>query len=265
MESSFWYQLGLSFLVGSVWVTLSTVAADRFGSKVGGLLGGMPSTVVISLLFIGTTQSAQISSETTTVMPLAQGINGLFILAYLALAKRGLMTGLFSALLVWLLAATALVVIGEPPFWISILLWGLLVSGCFLVVEKVMDIPSHGKVGMRYTPGQILFRALFGGGVISFAVLVSKVGGPLYGGIFAIFPAMFASTLVITYRTGGVAFSRAVAKSLMVSGMFNVTLYVIVVRYLYLWVGIFRGTLLAIAISTASGYITYLFMKRSVA
>ena len=63
MDLSFWIKFGLSFLVGGVWVTLSSVAAERFGSKAGGLIGGLPSTIVVTLLFIGLTQSAERAAE----------------------------------------------------------------------------------------------------------------------------------------------------------------------------------------------------------
>ena len=89
MEISFWYKLGLSFVVGSVWVTLSTITAERYGSKIGGLIGGLPSTAVVALLFIGFTQTPLAASEATTIMPLAQGFNGLFIIVYLLLVRRG--------------------------------------------------------------------------------------------------------------------------------------------------------------------------------
>jgi hypothetical protein len=55
VDASFWLKLILSFIVGSLWVTLTTLSAERFGSKVGGLIGVLPSTVVIALLFIGFT------------------------------------------------------------------------------------------------------------------------------------------------------------------------------------------------------------------
>jgi len=38
------------------------------------MIGGLPSTVFVSLLFIGITQTPAAASETTTLMPLAQGI-----------------------------------------------------------------------------------------------------------------------------------------------------------------------------------------------
>ena len=47
-------------------------------------------------------------------------------------------------------------------------------------------------------------------------VLIAKTGGPEFGGIFAAFPAMFISTLTISYKAHGIEFSRAMVKSLMV-------------------------------------------------
>jgi uncharacterized membrane protein (GlpM family) len=261
MESTFWYKLLLSFVVGSAWVTLSTIAAERYGSKMGGLIGGLPSTAVVALLFIGLTQTPLVASEATTIMPFAQGLNGIFILVYLLLVRRGLLQGLLGALLVWFSLASVLIATGIRHFWVSVASWMLLVVSCYLAVERCMKIPSQGKVSIRCTSSQIAFRALFGGAVIAFAVFMGKLGGPLYGGIFATFPAMFLSTLVVTYRTGGAEFSRAVAKALMVSGLINVALYAMAVRYLYAWLGLTYGTGLALVFSCGTGYFTYLFMR----
>jgi hypothetical protein len=54
------------------------------------MIGGLPSTVFVSLLFIGITQTPAAASETTTLMPLAQGINGVFIVTCLLYVQRGL-------------------------------------------------------------------------------------------------------------------------------------------------------------------------------
>lgn len=261
MDSLFWYKLGLSFFVGGFWVTLSTLAAERFGSKIGGLIGGLPSTAVVTLLFIGITQTPLVASEATTVMPFTQGLNGFFIIAYILLARRGLAQGLVGALLVWFSLVSILVLTGIQNFLFFIIGWVFLVLSCYLVIEKWLKISSHEKIIVRNTSSQIIFRALFGGAVIAFAVFMGKAGGPTYGGIFATFPAMFLSTLVITYRTGGAEFSRAVAKSLFVSGIINVALYAIAVRYLYIWLGLVSGTAVALVFSFVIGYLTYLFLR----
>src|SRR4030042_924338 len=120
MDASFWFKLSLSFLAGSLWVTLTTLSAERFGSKVGGLIGGLPSTVVITLFFIGYTQTSQVASQATTVMPLAQGLNGLFIITFLVLIQHGLWRSLLGALLVWLIQSTLLFFLDIQSFMVSL-------------------------------------------------------------------------------------------------------------------------------------------------
>ena len=261
MDVAFWWKLGLSFLVGSGWVALSTVAADSFGSMIGGLIGGLPSTVVVSLLFIGFTQTPQVAAETTTLMPLTQGINGIFIIVYLVLVRRGLAAGLGGALGVWGMLAGSVAAINVHHLWVSLLGWALCSASCAWVVRRIMKIPSREALRVRCTPSQIGGRALFGGTVIAVAVWMGKLLGPAYGGIFAAFPAAFFSTLAITYRTGGADFSRAVGKAMLLSGMVNVALYAIAVRYLYPCCGLLYGTLLSLVVACVAGYVTYLCMR----
>jgi uncharacterized membrane protein (GlpM family) len=262
MDSAFFLKLALSFLVGSVWVTLSTLAAEKYGSIVGGLIGGLPSTVVVALLFIGLSQSPLAASAATTVIPLTQGFNGIFLVSYLVLTTRGLKAGLLGALAVWFVQAALLLVIGLRSFMISLAGWFVLAAGCILIVEKAMNIPSRKGIKIRHTSFQILLRALFGGAVIAFAVFMAKVGGPSFGGVFSTFPAMFLSTLIITYHDGGADFSRAVAKSLMISGEVNIVLYAVLARFLFRAWGLALGTSIALLSCLGSGYLLYLCLKR---
>ena len=261
MDTSFWIKFGLSFLVGGIWVTLSSVAAERFGSKVGGLIGGLPSTIVVTLLFIGLTQSAEQAAESAVIVPLVMGVNGLFVTVFIYLSRRGSAPALAGALLTWFCLASLLMVLNIRALWISILGWLLLGVGCFLVVEKGMKIVSQGRKATRYTAGQIAGRAALSGTVVAFAVLMSKVAGPLAGGIFATFPAVFLSNLIISYRSGGASFSSAVAKSLMVSGMITVPIYALLVWYFYPLVGLGFGTLIAFLLTAGAGFLTLQVMK----
>ncbi|HSB65357.1 MAG TPA: DUF3147 family protein [Anaerolineales bacterium] len=261
MDVSFWIKLGASFIVGSLWVTLSTLSSERFGSKVGGLIGAFPSTVVIALLFIGLTQSPQVAAQATTVMPLAQGLNGIFVLTFMILARRGMWTALISAVLVWILESSLLYVLNIHAFWISIAGWLGLFAFCYWYLEKQMKIPSQGKIEVAYSNFQIIWRALFGGSVIAAAVLMGKLGGPTLGGIFGSFPAMFLSNLMITYISGGPEFSRSVGKSLLISGTINVPLYEIEIRMLYPAIGLGYGTLTALLLTLGTTYLTFLFIK----
>ncbi len=261
MDASFWLKLGLSFLVGSLWVTLTTFSAERFGSKVGGLIGGLPSTVVIALLFIGITQSPQVAAQTTTVMPLAQGLNGLFVLTFVLLVRRGIWAGLLGALAVWIIQSTVLYLLEIRSWWVSVVGWLVLLGFCYWMLERWMLVPSKEKVKIPHPLTQLIWKALFGGAVIAWAVLMGKLGGALLGGIFSSFPAMFLSTLVITAQSAGPEFSRSVGKSLLISGLINVPVYEMLVRWLYPTTGLWYGTLLALLCAAGTGYLTFQFMK----
>jgi len=243
---------------------MTTIMAEKFGSKIGGLLGGMPSTIVVSLLFIGLTQNAEVASQATTIVPLAHGFNTFFILVFVLSIPKGLKLAVPVSLLTWFLSAILLILLNISRYWISLGGWLVFLGFAYILMEKIMRIDSHGTVAIVYSTGQILFRAIFSGSAIAFAVLMGKLGGPLFGGIFATFPAMFLTTLVITHRSGGAEFSRATAKSLLISGLINVILYTIIVRCLFLSVGLFWGTGVALLISAGTGYLTYLFMKAKI-
>lgn len=262
MDNLFWFKILLSFITGGIWITLTTVAAEKFGSKIGGLLGGLPSTIVVTLLFIGLTQNANLASQATTIVPLAHGFNTFFILTFIQTIPGGLKRAVPLSLLVWFLSAGLLILINVERYWISLGGWLIFLGMAYFLLEKRLRIHSHTTIPIRYQSGQIMFRALFSGSVIAFAVVMGKLGGPLIGGIFATFPALFLTTLIITYRSGGAGFARATAKSLLISGLFNVIIYTVVVRCLFVRVGLFSGTGIALVISIGTGYLTYLFMEK---
>ncbi len=262
MDTLFWYKLLQSFLVGSIWITASTLIAEKYGSKIGGFIGGLPSTIIIALLFIGITQSPEAAVRATTVVPLTMGINGIFTLVYLISIKRGLPIALTRAFLVWIALVGPLAWSGLDNFPLAIGGWLLLMVFYFVAVEKFAHIPAHGKVNVHYTTIQIISRGLFAGILIAFAVFMSKLAGPVLGGIFSVFPVIFTSSMVITYHSGGYKFSRAVVKTLVVSGMVNVSVYSIAVRYTYGWLGLSWGTLTAIGVSMMTAWLTFYVIRK---
>ncbi|NQV15959.1 DUF3147 family protein [bacterium] len=257
LDQTFLFKLIMSFLVGSIWVTSITVIAERFGSRIGGFIGGLPSTIVIALLFIGLSQSTQAASKAASMIPLVMGVNGVFILIYLAQIHKGLMRALVTALFFWFIANGFIVVIGLEDLLFSILGWLLILGIAYYITEHVMDIPHKGGIRVPYTIQQIVMRGIVSGVIISMAVLVSRIGGPVIGGIFSTFPVIFMSTLYITHRTGGAEFSRAVAKTLMLSGMVNVGVYAITAHYAYQYLSLAQGTILTILISSIAAIGTY--------
>ena len=262
LDQSFLIKLALSFLVGSVWITSVTVIAERFGSKVGGFIGGLPSTIVVALLFIGLSQSTETASRAAVMIPLVMGVNGFFILVYLARVHAGLVQALLTALFLWFIIIGLIVWLGVESALVSFLVWSISLAAAYYITEHVMHIAHKGGVRVPYTMQQILTRGIVSGFIISMAVLISRLTGPVIGGIFSNFPVIFMSTLFITYRTGGAEFSRAVAKTLMISGMINVGVYSFTAHFAYQHFGLVTGTLIAISASILSAFGTYRIIRK---
>jgi Protein of unknown function (DUF3147) len=261
MDNIFFYKLTLSFIVGSLWITLVTILAEKYGTKIGGLVAGLPSTILISLFFIAWTQSTRIAVDATTIVPIIGGVNCLFIVAYIVLLKINFWLALIGAFLVWFLLSFGLVFLGFDSFIIALIIYVCLVVICHNMVEKILKVKSMPGNKMSYTSTIIVVRAVFSGLVIVVAVVVTKVGGPLLGGMFVMFPALFVSMIFVTYFTQGEVFSAAVMKS-SILGAISVVIYGMMVRYTYIPFGLIGGTALSIIISFASSYFIHRYMAK---
>lgn len=261
MDSQFVLRLALSFVVGGVWVVAATVLADKLGPKVGGLVSGLPSTVALGLFFLAWTQNPGTAVQAAAVVPLVAGVNSLFIANYACFVRKDFRLAVLSSLSLWFILTSIVVKARFDNFAVSLIAFGFLFLLSVFLMEKVFKIVSvQGKV-VRYTPRLILARALLGGLAVSFAVFAGKAGGPLWGGIFSTFPAMFISTMLVTYFAQGPAFSAGVMKSTMLGGL-SVAVYAIVVRLAYHPTGVWAGTFIALLVSFGSGGAIYQFIIR---
>jgi len=261
MDNIFIVKLILSFIVGSLWITMGTVLAEKYGTKIGGLVAGLPSTILISLFFIAWTQSTYVAVDATTIVPIIGGINCLFIVVYILLLKLNFWFALGGAFLVWLVFSFGLVLAGFNSFAISLISYVCLVVISHNIVEKVLKVRSVTGKKIRYTATIMIFRAIFSGFVIVFAVVVTKVGGPLLGGMFVMFPAMFVGMIFMTYFSQGATFSAAVMKS-SILGAISVVIYGLVARYTYIPCGLIWGTAISIIVSFASSYIIHGYLAK---
>lgn len=249
-------------MVGAVWITSATIIAERFGSKIGGVITGIPSTIVIALFFIAWTQTPFVASESTGIIPVVMGLDALFTAMYIMLSHYKLYLSIGISLLVWFVLSLSLVLVKFNDFFLSLLGFGILMILSYFIGEKLVKVKSQGKRAMKFTFQQILFRALLSGTIIAFAVLMTKIGGPIVGGVFATFPAVMLSTMIITYIAHGREFSVAVMKVLMVSGGISVVVYASAVRFLYPSFGIIYGTFFSFLISLVSSYLMYFFVSK---
>jgi hypothetical protein len=243
--------LRLLLAFGSGWLVVAvvTAVADAYGTGRAGFVGGLPSTGPVSLLFIGWSQSQAAAIQAAVGFPLGFSVTFAFLLFY-ALPPRGRFGLRMSvALLLWFSLATLVAVSGLNDFIISVGVSVVAASAVYLALRMIgiKDIPP---VPTAFSATRMVWRGALGGCVVAGVVLLSALAGPLVGGVFAAAPAIWTSSLYVTNRVHGLEFSRSLAKSFITVGMLTIVPYGFAVRYLFIDVGVWWGTLLAyVAIS----------------
>ena len=110
---------------------------------------------------------------------------------------------------------------------------------------------------MKYSSLQLLFRGFVGGTLILLAVLMTKIGGPLLGGIFVSFPVLTVAMIIITRISHDASYTESFLKNFIISGTINVVIFVIAVRYTYPILGLGWGTVISLAVSLIASYFGY--------
>ncbi len=261
MIDLFVVKLILSFLIGGLWVTFVTIIAEKYGTKKGGIVVGFPSTALFSLFFIAWTQSPSAAVEATTIMPAVGGIVCLFILCYSACYKRNFWLAIGLSLCVWAGLSIALIAFQLDNFLVSLLIYALLFGICLYLLERWITISSQPRRSMQYNFKLLLFRGVLSGLVVATAVVLSKLLGPVWGGLFAMFPAAMLGALLLIYFVHGEEFSSAVLKTSML-GAVSVVVYAICVRYTYAALGLWYGTLVSVIVSLFVSYVMHEIARR---
>lgn len=256
METLFIIKLLLSFIVGGIWVAASTRIAEKAGTKIGGFVSGLPSTMVVAFFFIGLAEGASVAAAGASIVPIIEIIDLIYVIIVVLLMKRSLLFAFLSALIFWAVSSFIVLWLNLTGFLLGLLLIGIFTAFLLLYLEKILDIKSISKITVPSKRRTLLFRAIFGGFMIAFAVLMAKISGPLVGGLFAMFPAMMTATIVVTYFLHGHDFSKATMKTCLLS-LIGIVSYGAVVHYAFVPLGIWLGTLAAIVVSYSISFVFY--------
>lgn len=241
------FQIVLPFVLSALVVILITVIAEKYGTKVGGIIGTLPTTIIIAFVFIALNRGVDFASESSAVVPAEMGINLIFLCIFAILAYKSLFSGLTIGFAFWIIFSSILFFTDMNNIYISLSLFFASMVATFIVLEKVKKIKSQGRQKVHYTPFKIILRGILTGTIIAVSVALSNLD-PVLSGIFSIFPAIFMSTMIISYREHGPDFSAGIAKS-MIFGSLSVMSYVTVIHFLYPSHGIFVGSLFAFIIA----------------
>ncbi|MFA5929820.1 MAG: hypothetical protein WC861_02970 [Candidatus Micrarchaeia archaeon] len=254
----FYIKLLLSFLVGGAYIAFTIWLSERFGSKIGGIAIGLPTTTIISLIFIAWTSDLSAAVAAVPIMPLVTAACTLFVAAFVHFYGVGRNRALAIALLAWALLTFPFVLLGADNILLS-----LLVAAVFfaIAVSYLGKFPHRKLPGIRLTKAEFLFRCIFAGAIVATAVLLSKTLGPVWGGLFAAFPAAYSSSLYLLSKKHGIGFTASVAASMPFGSIANVV-FEVAFYCLALSLGLWGGLAAAYALSLVAAVLLYRFFMK---
>jgi len=225
----------VAVLAGAMAI-FATVCIERFGGKLGGLLGSIPTTIVpASLGFHAHSASELELSASLAVVPIGMLINAIFLYVWRVLppklsSQHSLYARLLSmsgaSLLVWAVCAFAFVtamqtVHDNQILWVGVV--GQLALLGFGIWACKDGVPApKGKRPVKAL--MLLSRGLLAGIAVGFSAWIAGLGYPILAGMASVFPAIFLTTMVSIWLSQGEAVqSGAVGPMMLGSG--SVALY----------------------------------------
>ena len=247
-----------SAVLAGIVATAVTVAIEKWGGLVGGLLGTVPSTIVPAGIGIYLAGSEDDFISSMMVVPLGMLLNALFLGAWLVLPR-------------WFSNAShplLLTSIGALAFWcvMGMGVWFLLqntVAGTLLTEQELAAVglvllffiavwfnrrPQPTPKGTNAVSKTVLFaRGSMAAAAIGVAVWMAGLGLPLLAGLASVFPAIFLTSMVALWLAQGPTVPQGAAGPMMLGGasvavyaniaIWSLPAYGAVVGSLIAWVG----------------------------
>jgi hypothetical protein len=251
----------LSFMVGGAWITLAMLMAERLGSKAGGILIALPSTTLVSMLFIGWLEGAEYAAQTASLEPFGLMAAGVLIFCSVALLEKYGNKAFLMAIAAWLATAIAIKAAGWGNMAAGAVLYSALALFLYYVLDRKMGVASVKVKAGKYTASALLSKACIAGGAVAATVIVAALAGPFWGGVFATLPAATLSAMYMLNREHGAAFAMATGKAVL-PGSLSMVVFVVGVSLTYPAYGIVQGTVISYAAAAAFAVLMYFLMKK---
>ena len=246
-------KLALSFLVGGAFIAFTIWLSEKYGSKLGGVIIGLPSTSLMGLLFIALSSGDAIAVAAVPIMPAVAGVNSVFVALFILLYRHGWQKALAASFLFWLLAICLLLSLHLDNLALSIAIAAIL----YAISAGYLRHFPHRKVDVHNSSAkEFLARSAFAGSMVAAAVLLAKINGPLWGGVFSTFPAAFLSTLLLVSGKHGAAFMASIGRTMAFASIaavcFSIAFYFSVIP-----LGLVPGVALSVFVSMLAGIAIY--------
>ena len=219
----------LSAVFAGVVATLVTVAIEKWGGVIGGILGTVPSTIVPASIGMYMISTPEEFLESMAIIPFGMMLNAMFLGVWLILPSKFphsnhlLAKTTTSSIIFWVVCGSALFFALEsqvfskiPPQQLGYVgFFGVFCVALYFNIKRLPAPGGHRKVS-RLT---LLIRGIMAATAIGFAVALSHLHQPLLAGLASVFPAIFLTTMVALWHAQGPSVPKGAAGPMMLGGM----------------------------------------------
>jgi hypothetical protein len=251
LNKLFFIQIVTSFIVGGVGVAFLSFIAERASSRTAGIVLAFPSTGALGYFFLAWALSPEAVAAVVPATFIPLGLTAMFPVFYTAsaealsphLKRKGYQVAISFALstICWLVLALPAALYKFSDLALGMIGYILLV----LIADFLLHRGRHTKApALSYTTGQKIGRAAFVGLIIVVVLVLGKTLDIVWGGVFAMFPAAFSSTLMLLHWYYDAKSVSAAAQNAPI-GSLSICVYSIAVMFVFPKFGFILGTVLA--------------------
>ena len=238
----------LSALFAGLVAILVTVAIEKWGGIVGGVLGTLPTTIVPAAMGMYVEAGQDDLATSMSLIPFWMLLNALFVATWVVYPrmKEGVTLGqmIFASLGFWTVLAVLMTIsLSEALNYFSETTVGIAGLVCLVGLGLWMTwIPIQAPKGRNPVTKLVLMaRGLAAATAIGIAVLLSGMGMPLVAGLAAVFPAIFLTTMVALWISQGSDVPTGAAGPMMLGGS-SVAMYSLIAPWALPEYGIYLGS-----------------------
>ena len=241
-----------AFFAGFVAI-LVTVAIERFGGFIGGVLGTVPSTIMPAAAGVYALDGGETLRSSMSVVPLGMLINGLFLSVwivfpnYISRKSWKLPSTIIFSLSIWFILAWFGLLIAKfaTEELISEFTFGIIGLIALAILSVIFNINlTESPKGANKVPIIVLsIRGVAAGFAIAVCLILAQSGVPFIAGIASAFPAIFLTSMVALWISQGPQVPQGAAAPMMLGGA-SVSVYALISMYAIPYFGIILGSII---------------------
>jgi uncharacterized membrane protein (GlpM family) len=256
----FWYGLALKMVLTATVVVITSLAVERSGPFVGALIGALPTAAGAAYTILAFEHPPNFIAASAIGSIAINAAVAIFAATYAMLAQRhGLLVSLGAATMLWFALAAALRMVDWTP------LSAVAINAAVYAITIPLSWryrTGGGPVKFVRTRFDIPLRALTVAIVVAVVTAASSSIGSFASGMFALFPIILGSSIVIMHpRIGGKATASMLAHAQL--PLIGLGLGFLALHYLVVPIGVWPALGAGLAVCLAwSGLLLMIQMRQ---